>query len=241
MKSFFTLIVLGAAALLSAREVEFALVKAPQDPEFRSGVFQRVLAKFPPNTPVIDSKILAQPDELKKYKRIFIYDVPRIFTIEQLEGIEKYVSEGGLLVTCSIMSDIDIDHDGKGDFSLLTQFKKRKPGHPRPKDYPPTGILAHSSAQIQSVTAKLDCPLTENFAVNTPQAMNFSFRSVKLKSGIVIMTAQAVLKNKEVLKQMPLISVCNRNKGSFIFMPFEKNFITNSLSSQTLDWLTDQE
>ena len=241
MKKLTVLLALAVSTILSAGEIEYALVKAEKSPEFRPGVFKRTLAKFPADTPVIDASMLANAEELKKYKRIFIYDVPRIFTLEQLEGMEKYVSNGGLLVTCSIMSDIDTDGDGKGDFSLLDPIRKRKPGHPRPKDFPPTGVVAHSTAQVKSVTAVMDCPLTVNFKVNAATSRELPFRSVTLKNGIVVMSAEAVLKNKKVEKQMPLITICNRNKGSFIFMPFEKDFIKNALSAQTLDWLTNQE
>ena len=240
MKKFFTLLWLATAMILPAREFEFALVKAADSPEFRERAFERTLAKFPENAPVIDASLLAKPEELKKYKRIFIYDVPRIFTLEQLDGMGKYVSEGGLLVTCSIMSDIDTNGDGKGDFSLITRIKKRKAGHPRPKDFPPTGVMAHSAVEIKRITAKMDCPLTENFKSNEAIPRSMNFRTVTLKNGIVIMTAEAILKNKKIDKQMPLVTICNRDKGSFVFMPFEKDFIKNALSVQTLDWLTDQ-
>ena len=241
MKKITALLLLAVCSVLSAREIEYALVKAEKDPEFRAGNYKRTLAKFPADTPVIDASMLAKPEELKKYKRIFIYDVPRIFTVEQLSGIEKYVSDGGLLVTCSIISDIDTNGDGRGDFSLVARPKQRKAGHPRPKDFPPMGVVAHSSAQIKSVTAVMDCPLTVNFKVNEPVNRAIHFRTVTLKKGIVVMSAEAVLKNKKEEKQMPLITICNRDKGSFIFMPFEKDFIQNALSAKTLDWLTDQE
>lgn len=240
MKKITALLMLVACAVLSAREFEYALVKAANSPEFRKGSYERTIAKFPAKTPVIDANLLAKPEELKKYKRIFIYDVPRIFTIEQLEGMEKYVSEGGLLVTCSIMSDIDTNGDGKGDFSLITKVKKRKAGHPRPQDFPPTGVTAQSSTEINSITAKIECPLTENFKLNEAIPRSMNFRSVTLKKGIVLMTANAILKNKKVNKQMPIMIICNRDKGSFVFMPFEKDFIKNALREQTLDWLTDQ-
>ena len=87
----------------------------------------------------------------------------------------------------------------------------------------------------------MDCPLTVNFKVNEPVNRAIHFRTVTLKKGIVVMSAEAVLKNKKEEKQMPLITICNRDKGSFIFMPFEKDFIQNALSAKTLDWLTDQE
>ena len=241
MKKIVVLLALAVCSVLSAREFEYALVKAEKSPEFRANNYKRTLAKFPANTPVIDVDLLAKPEELKKYKRIFIYDVPRIFTVEQLSGMEKYVSEGGLLVTCSIISDIDTNGDGKGDFSLIARVKKRKAGHPRPNDFPPTGVMAHSAADIKSITAKMECPLSVGFKVNEAMPRNMHFRAVTLKNGIVVMSAEAVLKNKKVEKQMPLIAICNRDKGSFVFMPFEKDFIKNALSAQTIDWLTDQD
>ena len=241
MKKITALLFLAIAALLPAREFEYALVKAPTNPEFKERAFKRTLAKFPADIKVLDVSTLANADELKKYKRIFIYDVPRVFTLPQLEGIEKFVSEGGLLITCSIISDIDVNGDGKGDFSLIEKLKKRKAGHPRSKDFPPTGVLASSSAQIKSVTAKLDCPLTDGFKVGEARPANFNFRMVKQQDGTVVMSADAIYKNKKMDQAMPLITIRNSGKGTFVFMPFEADFLKNALSAKTLNWLTDQE
>jgi hypothetical protein len=58
----------------------------------------------------------------------------------------------------------------------------------------------------------------------------------------VIFTASAVTRNGRRKGSMPLASVYNVGKGTFVFIPFQiETLVKNALSAETLDWLTDQE
>ena len=190
----------------------------------------------------INASRLARPKELFHIKRIVIPAAPRIFSPEMIDGMIQYAADGGLIITESIMNGIDANGDFREDFSLFQAPAKRKKSHPRPNGWPPSGVIAHSSMKIESVTAVIECPLSKGFTVNKPMSVSFSFRNVIRADGNVIFTASAVTRNGRRKGSMPLASVYNVGKGTFVFIPFQiETLVKNALSAETLDWLTDQE
>ena len=227
---------------LYARDIELVIVKETRDPEFSEKKFRSWIRFFPGNTGTIDAGRLARPKELANIKRIVIPAAPRIFSPEMIDGMIQYVSEGGLIITESIMNGIDANGDFREDYSLFQVPAKRPKGHPRPNLWPPSGVFAHSSMKIESVTSVIGCPLSKGFIVNKPMSVSFSFRNVIRTDGNVIFTASAVAKNGRKKNRMPLAVVHNIGKGTFVFIPFQiEMLVKNALSAETLDWLTDQE
>ena len=230
------------SGFLYARDVELVIVKETRDPEFSEKKFRSWTRFFPKDARSIDASRLARPKELFHIKRIVIPAAPRIFSPEMIDGMIQYVADGGLIITESIMNGIDANGDFREDFSLFQAPAKRKKGHPRPNGWPPSGVIAHSSMKIESVTAVIECPLSKGFTVSKPMPVSFSFRNVIRADGNVIFTASAVARNGRRKGSMPLASVYNVGKGTFVFIPFQiETLVKNALSAETLDWLTDQE
>lgn len=224
-----------------ARDVELAIVREPKDPEFSEAKFRRWIRFFPKNVLFIDADSLSRPETLANIKRIVIPAAPRIFSAKMLDGMIKYAADGGLIITESIMNGIDHNGDFKEDFSLLRPYGKRKKGHPRPGDWPPTGVCAHASCKINAIEAVIECPLSTGFPVGKPVNIRFSFRNVIRADGNVIFTASAVSGGGKK-KVIPLVVLRNAGKGTFVFLPFQiERLVKNALSPKTLDWLTDQE
>lgn len=237
---FLLFIIFGG--FIYARDVELVIVKETRDPEFSEKKFRNWTRFFPKTAGLIDASRLARPKDLANIKRIVIPAAPRIFSPEMIDGMIQYVADGGLIITESIMNGIDANGDFREDFSLFLAPAKRKKGHPRPNGWPPSGVIAHSTMKIESVTAVIECPLSKGFTVNKLTPVSFSFRNVIRADGNVIFTASAVAKNGRRKGSMPLVSVYNVGKGTFVFIPFQiEMLVKNALSTETLDWLTDQE
>ena len=242
MKIFCLLFFSVLCGFVFARDVELAIVREPRDPEFSEKKFRNWTRFFPENAKLIDADRLARPKELENIKRVVIPAAPRVFSPEMIDGIIQYVTDGGLIITESIMSGIDTDGDFKEDFSLLQAPAKRKKGHPRPKQWPPSGVHAHAAMKIESVTAMVECPLSHGFVVSKPVPVSFGFRNIIRADGNVIFTASAIAKNGRKKNSMPVAVVHNIGKGTFVFIPFRiETLVKNALSAETLDWLTDQE
>lgn len=242
MKTTLFLLTALLCGALSAREVEVAVVRETRDPEFREARFRTWTRFFPKDARIIDADALTRPGELAQYRRLVIPAAPRNFSPAMLDGLARYVEEGGLVITESIMSGIDTDGDFKEDFSLTAPLKKRKAGHPRPKAVPPTGVTASGDAAVESVTAKMECPLSAGFPAEQAVPVSFHFRNVRRADGIVVFTAAVTLKNDRKNAAMPLVTVRNSGKGAYLFLPFQmEKLVQNALSAQTLDWLTAQE
>ena len=229
-------------AILFSRNVELAIVRDLKDPECTEAKFRIWTRYFPKDARIIDAASLAHPEALADIKRIAIPAAPRILSLEMLGGLKRYVASGGLVITESIMNGIDTNGDFKEDFSLILPPAKRKAGHPCPGEWPPTGVCAHASIQIESVTPLFECPLSVGFNVNQANPLPFMFRNVIRADGNVIFTANAVGKGGGRKNRMPLVVVRNFGNGCFLFLPFHcERLVKNALSPQTLDWLTNQE
>ena len=111
MKNIVLLFCLLLCGFVFAREVELAIVKETRDPEFSEAKFLACIRYLPKEAYFINADELAHPEKLAKIKRIVIPAFPRIFTVEMLDGMERYVAEGGLIITDSIMNGIDTNGD----------------------------------------------------------------------------------------------------------------------------------
>lgn len=230
------------AAAAAPHSVEVAIVQEPRAPEYREKTFQRNVKQVKLPCEFIDADLLARPAELAKYKRVVIFGTPMAFSEAALDGIQKYVEEGGLFISDTIFFGIDTNGDFKMDFSLIDPMGKRPADHPRRKEFPPTGVRASGNALVKSVTAVVECPLSQGFSLKEEKPVEFNFRYVKEAGATVILRCAAAYKGQEsVEKGLPLVAIRNAGKGAYLFTPMIEPFLDNAMSAETLDWLTAGE
>ena len=174
-------------------------------------------------------------DELSKYRRIYIPDAYILFSREEYKGMAEYVKNGGLLITSSPLFAIDANADGNYDKEEMIKEKlnRKNPG------WPLHGVHAHSTAAIKMIKILFDCPLTRGFPPDLVFEEKGFMRCTKNKSAEMVVSADAVYKDKENLDNIPLLSYKKSGKGAFIYIAYEGNrkLFLNCFSNEVLDWL----
>lgn len=242
---FCALVCLAAEAV---RSIELAVVREPRDPlykkspEWRERCVRENAAKTGLPYEFIDCDALTRPEELRKYKRIAIFSYPGAFSKEMFDGLQKYVEEGGLYIGDTNFWGIDTNGDFVVDYSILERVLKRRPAdHPYKEMIPPTGVWTSGFGDAESVTALIECPLSQGFETLKETPIEpFQFRNASNADATVVLKC-TMRRKGELQDKNVLVSIKNVGKGCYVFTPMVDPYLKNAMSKETLDWLTDQE
>ena len=173
-------------------------------------------------------------EKINKFKRIYISNAYSLFSQSHLTGIKDFAKNGGLVISSSGLCIVDKNGDfeyNKGDLLL-----RRKGGI--------AGVIKFSSVKIENIKIEASCPLTKGMEEGKIIKVNWNSGRTHNVSAEIIVSGDALYKNKWKFKNIPIVTYKKIDKGAIIFLNVVGNrqiFLKNSITPLTLDWLVDSE
>lgn len=173
-------------------------------------------------------------DKINKFKRIYISNAYSLFSQSHLAGIKKFAKDGGLVISSSGLCIVDKNGDfiyNKGDLLL------RRKGSI-------AGVIKFSSVKIKNIKIKASCPISKGMEEGEIIKVNWNSGRTHNVSAEIIVSGDALYKNKWKFKNIPIVTYKKIDKGAIIFLNVVGNrqvFLKNSIAPLTLDWLVDSE
>jgi hypothetical protein len=227
-------------------DVALGLIAYNKFPEFNKGPRQakqleQALRWYAPALAIVpqDADIFLPENSalIKKYRRLWIPRQAVVFSAKMRLGMEKYMEDGGLLITESAFHLVDVNGDYRYDREDEAQKRKFPPA--------PTGLSGWGSFKLDRIKVVLACPLTAGLPpdewlplapVPADLRMNISGKTVLVGTG----------RNKDLeVNPAPVLNYKIVGRGACVFFaagisqeePIRK-ILGNLLSEEVRQWLT---
>lgn len=182
--------------------------------------------------------------ECNLYKRIFIPAMSPCFTEEMYKGMVNYVKKGGLLISNSMLTHLDLNYNFKLD------------NNDKVNDFAANnllGIKGRMSGKIDKLTILKKCPITEGL----PLQQELTLSVIQSGRGVTTNLHATVLINSSLagtykFRQTPYLTFFHQGKGAAIFVNGRftlksmddqtiQKLLVNIMNEKTLSWLCLQE